>query len=149
MNKSLIVEELGRSQTVKDVERAYQLLFDANRKFAARMRHARENAERKQAEVALFLDDLRTITGLTFESKLFWKLVGLTLDIRLRRHQIETTEASWREMCGALADGWDLDTPSPDLPGDDDFVKISLAQRTDLSSEDKKKMHDDYKAFQA
>lgn len=129
MNKSLMVEELGRTQTVKDAQRAYELIFEANRKFAVRMKQARENAERKQAEVAVFLDDMRHITGLTFESKLFWRIVGLTLDIRLRRHNIATEDTEWREFCGPLAEGFDLgDDPASlqqriyGLPSNDDIA---------------------------
>lgn len=119
-SKQRVIEELGNTQTVKDVQAAYRSIFESERKLAAKLRNARQDRERMQAEIAVFLDDMRHITGLDFKSKLFWRLVAVTLGLRLRRHQIRTEETSWREFCGPLAEGFDL--------GDD---PASLAQRID------------------
>ena len=64
MSDSLLLEELGHTQTVKDVQAAYRAVFEATRQLKVRMKHARESREKQQAEVECFLDDLRQITGL-------------------------------------------------------------------------------------
>ena len=97
---SLLAEELGRTQTVQDVERAYQQIHEANRQLAVRLKNGRASYQRRQAEVALFLDDVKHITGLDFKSPLFWKIVGLTLDARLRR------AAAQSQVEDSFPNGW-------------------------------------------
>lgn len=85
MNNTLLAEELGRTQTVQDARRAYELILEAKRQLAVRLKHGRESQQRRQAEIEVFLDDMRHITGLGFGSNLFWRIVGMTIDARLRR----------------------------------------------------------------
>src|ERR1700694_3916064 len=92
MNDSLLFEELGRTQTVKDVEAAYKAIFEAKRQFAVRMKHARQDKEKQVAELATFLDDLQQITGLPLESPIFKQIASMTIARRLARRK--TTERS-------------------------------------------------------
>ena len=97
---SLLLEELGRTQTVKDARAAYKAIFEAKRQHAVRMRNARHDKEKQQAELECFLDDLRHITGLPFNSPLFLQIALLTIDKRLaRRKQADAFTSS-------LEDGW-------------------------------------------
>lgn len=119
--KQAVVAELGRTQTVKDVEAAWQQIVDADHRRAMKMRHARQDKQALRTEVELFLDDVKQITGLGEDSPIFWAIVGKTLGLRLRRHRIKDEEDGYREMCGPLAEFAD-DAPMKDLPGDDDFA---------------------------
>jgi hypothetical protein len=95
MNDSHLLEELGRTQTVKDVQAAYNQIFEAKRQFSARMRHARQNKERQQAEMECFLDDLKEITGLPLNSPLFMQLACMTVSRRLARRNKQAEDESF------------------------------------------------------
>lgn len=87
-----IVEELGRTQTVKDVEAVYRAILEGQRQLAVRLRHARQRKEKIQAELETFYDDLRQITGLPLESPLLKKIASLTLARRLARRYLQQAE---------------------------------------------------------
>jgi hypothetical protein len=91
-NEQRLLEELGRTETVQDVQAAYLKIFDAERKFAVRLKHARQSKEQFQAEVETFLDDLQDITGLKIDSPLFGKIAALTIARRLARRQMLANE---------------------------------------------------------
>lgn len=103
MNNSLLFEELGRTQTAKDARRAYELIVEANRQLVVRLKHGRQSYQRRQAEIEVFLDDMRTITGLDFNSKLFWRIVGMTIDARLRRAAVHSQMSSLED---SFPQGW-------------------------------------------
>jgi hypothetical protein len=88
-----IVEELGRTQTVKDVEAVYRAILEGQRQLAVRLRHARQRKEKIQAELETFYDDLRQITGLPLDSPLLQKIASLTLARRLARRYLQQAEA--------------------------------------------------------
>jgi hypothetical protein len=91
MNDELL-KELGRTETVKDAEAAYQQIYNSTRKLEIALRRARLDERRQTAEIELFLDDLRTITGLGADSKLFWKIASLTIARRLARRHLLANE---------------------------------------------------------
>lgn len=121
-NKEAIIRQLGNTQTVKDAQKAYQLIFDAERHFAVKLKQTQQNKQKQRAEIVTFLDDMDHILGISRESKLYWSIVGLTLDLRMRRHQIATEEAEYRKFLGPLAEFDDLNTPMGDLPSDGDLA---------------------------
>jgi hypothetical protein len=97
---NLLLEELGHTQTVKDAQAAYNAIFEAKRQLAVRMKHARENRQKQQAEMECFLDDLKQITGLPSNSPLFLQIAAMTIDRRLaRRKQADGFHSS-------LEEGW-------------------------------------------
>ena len=97
MNDSRLVEELGKTQTVKDVQAAYEAIFEAKRQLAVRMKHARQDREKLNAEIETFLDDLKDITGLPMESPLFTTIARLIIAKRLARRKLahDTTSEDW------------------------------------------------------
>jgi hypothetical protein len=100
MTDSLLAEELGHTQTVKDARAAYERIVEAKRQYAVRMRNARQDRQKYQAEMETFLDDLHHITGLPFDSLLFMQIACMTIDQRLtRRKQADAFTSS-------LEDGW-------------------------------------------
>jgi hypothetical protein len=101
MNNSLLFEELGRTQTVKDVEAAYKQIFEAKRQFNVRLKHARENKQKVQAEMECFLDDLQQITGLELDSPLFIKIACMTIAKRLQRRNLNN-----EEFADPFPNGW-------------------------------------------
>jgi hypothetical protein len=101
MNDSLLFEELGRTQTVKDVEAAYKQIFEAKRQFNVRLKHARQNKQKMQAEMETFLDDLQHITGLELDSPLFIKLAVMTIEKRLQRRNLNN-----EEFADPFPNGW-------------------------------------------
>jgi hypothetical protein len=86
-NFNFLLEGLGRSQTVKDAQAAYNAIFEQKRQNAVKLRHIREQREQTEAEVACFLDDLKHITGLPLNSPLFCEIAAMTIDARLRRRK--------------------------------------------------------------
>ena len=110
-DKQRILEELGSTQTVKDVQAAYNAICEADRQLAVRLKHARQDKERQEAEMETFVDDLQQITGLDpLKSRLFWKLFTLTVKARMRRrlmqHQ-ETEEMEFNKyLNGGFPSGW-------------------------------------------
>jgi hypothetical protein len=89
MNDSRLFEELGRTQTVKDAQAAYKAIFEANRQFVVKMKHARQNNQKVQAEIETFLDDLKDITGLPLDSPLFAQIASMTIARRLARRNLQ------------------------------------------------------------
>ena len=85
-----LLEELGRTQTVKDAQAAYNQIHEATRQFAVRMKHARQNKQKLQAEIETFLDDLKEITGLPLDSPLFAQIASQTISRRLQRCNLES-----------------------------------------------------------
>jgi hypothetical protein len=100
-NNSLLLEELGRAQTVKDVQAAYNRIVEAKRQYAVRMKHARLNKQKAQAEMECFLDDLQHITGLELDSPLFIKLAVMTIEKRLQRRNLNN-----EEFADPFPNGW-------------------------------------------
>jgi hypothetical protein len=101
MNKSLMMEELGHTQTVKDVRAAYEQIFEAKRQLAVRMKHAKANKEKLQAEIETFIDDLQHITGLPLDSPLFVKLAVMTIGKRLERRNLNN-----EQFADPFPNGW-------------------------------------------
>jgi ribosomal protein L9 len=89
VDKTKLLEELGRTQTVKDAHAAYNQIFEAQRQLAVRMKHSRQNQQKLQAEIETFLDDLKEITGLPLNSPLFATIASLTIARRLQRRNLE------------------------------------------------------------
>jgi len=58
-----LLEELGRTQTVKDAQAAYNQIFDAQRQVAVRLKHARQNKQQIAAEIETFLVSASRTTG--------------------------------------------------------------------------------------
>lgn len=83
-----LLEELGNTQTVKDVKAAYHQIYEAQRKFAVLMKHARQDQQKLQAEIETFIDDLQQITGLPLDSPLFAQIASLTIAKRLQRRNL-------------------------------------------------------------
>jgi hypothetical protein len=98
--KNFLLEGLGHTQLVKDARKAYEQIFENKRVNAVRLRHAREKAEQTQAEIATFLDDLRTATGLPLNSPLFCQIAAMTIGARLRRRKLATQDQD------SLGDDW-------------------------------------------
>ncbi len=101
MSNSLLLEELGRTQTVKDVRAAYEQIFEAKRQYAVRMKHARQRNEKYQAELETFLDDLQHITGLPMGSPLLMQIAVMTIKARVSRRNIKT-----EEFADPFPNGW-------------------------------------------
>jgi len=118
-DKDKLIGMLGRTQLVKDVEKAAAAIVESKRQLIVRLRQSRQEQQRIHAEFKLHLDDIASITGLSPESKLFWEIAGATIGQRLRRLQLLREEISYRSLCG-LMDGFD-DEPMGDLPSDDDI----------------------------
>ena len=95
-----LIRTLGRTQTVRDAETAYRQIFEARRKFEVLRRQAKDNVERRKAEIRVFIDDLVAITGLPIESPLFREILAMTLAARLRRHHVVQEEMEYRDLCG-------------------------------------------------
>jgi len=93
VDEQRIVEELGRTRTVKDVEVVYRAILEGQRQLAVRLKHARQRKEKIQAELETFYDDLRQITGLPLDSPLLQKIASLTLARRLARRYLQQAEA--------------------------------------------------------
>ena len=87
-----LIRRLGRTRTVEDVQAAYNRIFEAERKASIALRRAKSDTAQFRAELASFLDDLRAITGLSFESKQFWKIASLTIARRLARRNLMQNE---------------------------------------------------------
>jgi hypothetical protein len=97
-----LLEELGRTQTVKDAQAAYNQIFDAQRQVAVRLKHARQNKQQIAAEIETFLEDLLHITGLPLDSPLFAKIASLTIARRLaRRHLLQNASVE-----DSFPNGW-------------------------------------------
>jgi hypothetical protein len=90
----MLLEGLGRSQTVKDAQAAYNAIFETKRQNAVRLRNARQKAEQVQAELETFLDDLKTATGLPLNSPLFCEIAALTITARLARRKLASSDQS-------------------------------------------------------
>jgi hypothetical protein len=89
IEKVRLLEELGRTQTVKDAQAAYLQIWEAQRRLAVKWKHHRQNQQRLNAEVETFLDDLCDITGLKPNSPLFASIVSLTIAKRLARRGLQ------------------------------------------------------------
>jgi hypothetical protein len=83
-----LLEELGNTQTVKDVQAAYNQIYEAKRQSAVQMKHARQDKQKLQAEIATFLDDLKDITGLPLNSQLLVQIASVTIARRLARRKL-------------------------------------------------------------
>lgn len=80
-----LINSLGRTETVKDVEAAYRQIMEGRRKFEIIARQAKSDHERTLAELEVFIDDLRQITGLPLEHPRFKQLLLMTLGKRFAR----------------------------------------------------------------
>lgn len=80
-----LLETLGNTQTVKDAQAAYNQIYEAKRQFAVRLKHARADKQKLQAEIETFLDDLQQITGLPLDNRLFCQIASMTIAKRLER----------------------------------------------------------------
>lgn len=89
VENSRLLAELGRTQTVKDAQVAYHQIHEANRQLAVRLKHARQNKQKLQAEIETFLDELLEITGLPLNSPMFVKIASMTIAARLQRRGLE------------------------------------------------------------
>jgi len=103
INKEELLEMLGRTDTVKNVERAYRQIMEEDRVLAVEVRHAKDRFERKSAAIKMYLDRMEHITGLTRESKLFWRLVAKTLKNQLNARRL----LDEHEMDGELMNGFE------------------------------------------
>ena len=92
-DKHRFLEELGNTQTVKDVQAAYNQLVENRRLLAVQRKHARQEEEKRQAEIETFLDDMEQLTGLPRDSPLFNKLVFMTLAKRMQRRNLAAQRA--------------------------------------------------------
>jgi hypothetical protein len=92
-----LLEELGNTQTVKDAQAAYNQIFEAQRQLAVRMKHARQNQQKLQAEIETFLDDLQQITGLPLNHPLFATIASMTIAKRLARRNLAAQQGIARD----------------------------------------------------
>jgi hypothetical protein len=116
--KEQLLADLGRTELVKDVERAYQGLMDLRYKTARNIARERGNRERARSEMSLFLSNVQDITGLSLDSPLFWQIVARTMKLKLLRKQIGEEQ----EYTPAFMQGWPDEGGSfSDLPSDGDI----------------------------
>lgn len=107
--------------------------FNLKRKLAVMLKHDRQEREKAQANIEIYLDDWAFHRGGITTSNVKEAMADCVDRIvklhRVKQHQAEDTE--WRAMQGPLAEFED-DRPMGDLPGDGDFERYVLKQHPDL-----------------
>ena len=97
--KEELIKQLGRTETVKDVQSAYNAIFKRERLFQIAFQRAKQNEQRIQAELECFLDDLVAITGLPMGSPMFMTIAKLTIALRMaRRDMIEDDDDGMKDF---------------------------------------------------
>jgi hypothetical protein len=114
-NKEEAIRFLQKNTQLDDVEKAYHLLADASQRAAAKCKRIKDDQARLRVEIELYLEDMKQITGLKYDSPLFWKLASLTLARKLRRIGLLRAEQGLRSP---LTDGWPDEGGEGGLNGD-------------------------------
>ncbi len=81
------IREFGKSELFKDVEEAMRLCHEGDRLRAVAKKHARQDAEVLHREITLLLDEVQSITGLSYEHPRFWKVFAIVAARKHRRLQ--------------------------------------------------------------
>jgi hypothetical protein len=103
--KEEMLDLLGRTDTVKNVEAAYEQILHSDRLKAIRARQQRINDEHAQTNLELYLEDLRTITGLQLNDKLFWRIFFKAINLDMRDKRLARIRQAMGDFKSPLEEG--------------------------------------------